>query len=298
MRFLLLFLFPILAFGVDYSLATDYSFIHRNQRVFTDGYFVAVGGADIDKRSYRNSDLHYSEGGAALFVNAYPAKDHALSFGFGYGQMRLDFAENPFFKQKHFNEGVVSLAYITTAIEQWRWVVDVGIHANLDHLNLGNNAFYAGKVWGRLAYKKPLGIHIGIVGQTGVKSTYLFPILGFDWFFHKKWKINAIFPLDFSLHYFFAKNWSSALSYRSFGGWYRSFRRVGKLEMNPESMLSVHANGLDFGIYLNTKHFSAGLFAGANFGGWFLIRNRHGAKPIYFHFDTKAYGGAKASLEF
>jgi len=294
----ILLIFPILTHALDYTLATDYCFIHRRDRVYVDGFFTPVAGASIDKRGFRGSDLHYAEGAGAIFINAYPAEDHALSFELGYSYMRLNWDQNPAFKQDHFNDAIFSIAYITTAMKQWRWVVNLGVHANLDNFNMGSNAFYTGTIWGRLAYSDPLGIHIGVVGQTGVKSTYLFPILGFDWYFHRQWKINAVFPLDFSLNYFFAKNWSTALSYRSFGGWYRSFHRVGKKENLPESMVSVHANGLDLGIYFNSKHFSAGVFGGANFGGWILIRNRHGAKPIYFHFDAAAYGGVKASLEF
>ncbi len=289
---------PALAYSLDYSLATDYCFVHKKDRVFIDGYFAINSSADIDKRGFRGSNLNYAEGAGAIFINAYPAEDHSLSFEFGYGYMRLNFDDNPSFKQKNFHDGIFSIGYITTAINGWRWVLNLGVHANLDHFNMGNNAFYTGMIWGRLAYSEPLGIHIGFVGQTGVKSTYLFPILGFDWYFHRKWKVDAIFPLDFSLHYYFVKNWSSALSYRSFGGWYRSFHRVGSRENDPESMVSVHANGLDLGIYFDSRHFSAGVFGGANFGGWILIRNRHGAKPIYYHFDYAGYGGVKACIEF
>ncbi len=63
-------------------------------------------------------------------------------------------------------------------------------------------------------------------------------------------------------------------------------------------MVSVHVNGIDLRIYLNTCRFSAGLFGGANFGGWVQIRNQHGAKSTYFHFDTAAYGGIKGYFEF
>ncbi|MBF5060142.1 DUF6268 family outer membrane beta-barrel protein [Candidatus Neptunochlamydia vexilliferae] len=298
MKWLLFLLFPLLLQAVNYTLATDYCFIHRKERVYIDGYFAAVGGADIDKKGFRGSDLHYSEGAGAIFINAYPAEDHALSFEFGYGHMRLDWDKNPAFNQKNFNDAVFSIAYITTTIPDWRWVVNLGVQANLDRFNMGNNAFYRGTVWGRLAYSRPIGLHIGVVGQSGVKSTYLFPILGFDWSFHEKWQLRAIFPLDFSLNYYFAKHWSAALSYSNFGGWYRSFHRVSKRAADPNSMVSVHATGLDLGINLNTRYVYVGVFGGVNFGGWILLRNRHGAKPRYFHYDPAGYVGAKAALKF
>lgn len=289
---------PTLGFALDYTLATDYCFVHKKDRIFVDGYFATNTAADIDKHGFKGADLHYSEGAGAVFINAYPAEDHFLSFEFGYGYMKLDFDRNPAFKQKHFHDAILSVGYITRAIDNWRWVFNLGVHANIDHFNMGKNAFYTGMAWGRLAYSRPLGIHLGVVGQSGVKSTYLFPILGFDWYFHQQWKINAIFPLDFSLHYYFAKNWSSALSYRSFGGWYRSFHRVGHHETNPDAMFSVHSNGLDLGIYFDSCDFSIVLFGGCNFGGWILIKNRHGAKPIYYHFNYAGYVGTKACLEF
>ena len=298
LRLFALLLFPVFAHSLDYSLATDCCFIHKKERIYLDGYFAGVAPASIDKKGFRGSNLKYAEGAGAIFINAYPAEDHALSFEFGYGYMNLDWDKNPAFKQTQFNDGVFSIGYITTAMDQWRWVVNLGVHANLDHFSLSNNTFYSGMIWGRLAYSQPLGIHIGVVGQSGVKSTYLFPILGLDWHFHTKWKINAVFPLDYSIHYLFAKHFSAALSYRSFGGWYRSFHRVGKKEMSPKSTVSIHGNGVDFGVYFNSHHLSAGVFGGANFGGWILLRNSHGAKPTYFHFDAAAYGGIKGCIEF
>ncbi len=295
---LLLLIIPSLSHALDYSLATDYCFINQRDRVFIDTFFTAVAGAEIDKRGFRGSDLHYAEGGGAIFINAYPAEKHALSFELGYSYMRLKWDKNPAFNQDDFNDAIFSIGYITTAIERWRWVVNLGIHANIDHFNIGRNAFYTGTIWGRLAYSRALGVHIGFVGQSGVKSTYLFPILGVDWAFAQKWKANLIFPLDFSLHYYFSTHWSTALSYTSFGGWYRSFHRVGSHEPLSDSMVSVHAGGIDLGINFSSTTLSASLVCGGNFGGWFLIRNSHGAKPVYFHFDAAPYAAIKAALEF
>jgi hypothetical protein len=296
--FLSLLMAPLLVYALDSSFGTDYSFIHHGNYVNVEGYFSAASKAKIDKKGFHGSHLRYGEQGSAIFINAYPAKHHAFSIQLGYGLTDLNWKQNPAFKQKTFSDGIFSLGYISTAIEHWRWVINLGAHANLDHFSWSRNTFYRGMLWGRLTCRKTVGAHLGVLGQSGVKSSYLFPILVFDWAFHEKWKINAIFPLDFSLHYFFAKNWSSALSYRSFGGWYHSFHRVGKNEREPESMVSVHSNGVDLGIDLNTKHFSAELFVGANLGGWMLIRNRHGGHSRYFHFDSAAYGGIRASLKF
>ena len=289
---------PLSSYALDSALLTDYSFVHDRDYLNVEGYFSAFSESKITKKGFQGSHLHYGEKGGSVFLNAYPSQKHAFSLQMGYGLTNLHWRQNPAFKQKAFNDGILSLGYISTAIEHWRWVVNLGAHANLDHFSWTRNTFYRGMLWGRLASRKTVGVHLGVLGQSGVKSTYLFPILGFDWAFHKKWKLNAIFPLDFSLHYFFAKNWSSSLSYRSFGGWYRSFHRVGKKENDPESMVSVHFNGVDLGIDFNTSHFKAGVCGGTNFGGWMLIRNRHGGNPRYFHFDRAAYIGARASFQF
>ena len=75
-------------------------------------------------------------------------------------------------------------------------------------------------------------------------------------------------------------------------------QQLGQFNAGLQSMFSVHANGLDLGVYFDSHHFSIGLFGGANFGGWILIKSRHGAKPVYYHFDYAGYAGAKACLEF
>ena len=122
--FLILLILPALVYSLDYTLATDYCFIHRKDRVYVDGFFAPVAGAGIDKRGFHGSDLHYAEGAGAVFINAYPAEHHALSFEFGYSYMRLNWDKNPSFEQDNFNDAIFSVGYITTAIPKWRWVVN------------------------------------------------------------------------------------------------------------------------------------------------------------------------------
>lgn len=131
-----------------------------------------------------------------------------------------------------------------------------------------------------------------------IQHFHFFSFSALPLFSKKQWKIHTTFPLDYSLHYFFTKQWSTALSYRGFGQWYRTFYRIGQLVRESESMLSFQGNGLDFGIYFNIKKFSAGLFSGTDFGGRVFIHTEYGAKSVYLDLNTATYGGIKGSLEF
>jgi len=284
--------------ALDYSLGTDYFFAFKKDRVFLDSYYSTNSSASFHDIGIQNASLLYSEGAGAMFVNAFPTDNNTISFQFGYGYMDLNFRQNPSFNQKAFNDAVFSVGYITTSVEDWRIVFNMGIHSNVDHFSFSNNSFYTGMIWGRLTYSTPVGVHIGFLGQSGLKSTYLFPILGVDFYLSRQWKINAVFPLDFSVQYYINENWSSGLNYRSFGGWYRSFHRVGSGEPNPYSMFSLNANGADLSLAFQKKMVSLEVFAGANFGGWIEIRDKNGDNSEYYPFNYSGFVGGKASLDF
>lgn len=172
--------------AMNYSMGTDYYFLLTGTPLYLDTSFAQVGSADFRDKGFKNTHLDYSEGCAAAFVNFYLHENHQLSFQAGVCRMDLDWKQNPQFRKKHFDDLVLSLGYVTQALENWRWVLSAGVHTDVDYFDFDKHAFYTGMIWGRNRYNDNLGFHLGVLGQKGVKSSYVYPIFGFDWQFHKQ----------------------------------------------------------------------------------------------------------------
>lgn len=294
--FLLLFGLSIRLHALDYAMATDYLFLCEKSPLHFDAFYSQVAKADF--KESRFDAIRYKEGGATIFINAFPKDKHALSFQLGYSLMDLNWNKNPDFNKKFFQDGIVSAAYVTTAIDQWRFVTAIGAHIDLDYFDLKNHSFYTGTFWGRFQAADNLGLHVGTTGQTGIDNTYVFPILGFDYFFAKCMVLSLIYPFEFSLHGYFSKEFSLGISYRCFGGWYRSYHRVGKNEPQPESIFTLHSSGVDIGAYYKTSKISIAAVVGGNIGGWILIKDKDNKNPHYFHYKHAPYAGIKLGYNY
>ncbi len=282
----------------DLCLATYYPFIDDHRYVDLELYASAVGTADIDEREFIGSDLHYAEGATAAFINAYINDNNALSFQLGYGLMYLDWNENPFFDQDVFHDAIFSIAYVTTALENWRWVFNLGAHLDAEHWNPIDYAFYNLVTWGRLQYFENLGLHVGLVATSGNTNTNVLPILGFDWFIFEKLRLAAVYPCEGSLMFFPYRWWSINATYRGFGGYYKSFHRVGENEMLPEAVVSVFSTGFDLGMTFRNTRGKLEVYGGWNLGGWMLIGDCDGDNERYIDFCGAPYVGLQASLAF
>lgn len=275
-------------FSIDYTLGSSYPFVKDQVPIVLEGYFSPMAQASM--KDDTPGHLNYSDGALAAFYNFYFGKEHALSFEVGYSQMNLNWKQNPRFNEQHFHTAIFTAAYITTAIENWRYVLMGGAHMQLDH----SSTFGVGTLWGRYNYSDNVGFHVGFTGQGNQFKCYFFPILGFDWRLTKNIFANIVFPLDFSLHFFLSPEWDIAASYRSFGGWYRSFMKA-----DNDQAFTVHGNGADIGIYYRSTHFEFALYGGPAFGGWIQIKNQHHPRHSeYYKFNWAPFGGAQAKVLF
>ncbi len=255
-----------------------------------------VGSAEF---KHKDSSLHYTDAHASLYYSHFLAPHHALSWEIGYSYTHLGWEKNPRFHQQDFNELLASLAWVSDALEGWRWTFQAATSVNADTINFSNSGVYSALAWGRYCYSKHIGLHIGMAGFTGVKQTYTFPIIGFD-AHYANWLLQAIFPLDFSLKYSFTSNWFTSLVYDTFGGPYRFPRRVeGGHGKYHDAIFEIHSTGVswDFG-YESGKRIWASIGAGWNFGGWILIKNARGHHGKYYKYDSAPYGLAKLALSF
>lgn len=285
------------SYSLDLSHLNDYLFIDKGKNCELQGFYSNMGNANF-KGEFSGTDIHYQEGGASAFVGGMLTPNNGLCLQTGVSRMRLDWEQNPRFNQKDFDDLVVSLAWINTSVENWRWIFDLGAHIDTKFFNLVKHTFYTGFLWGRLSYKPYMGFHYGVLGQAGVKSRYFLPIIGMDTFLSQRIGLNLIFPLDFSLNYYFSRELKFAVKYRSFGGWYRANHRVGNDQPSPGALVNQHSMGVDGGFYYNKFGLSAAIFGGYDFGGWLFIQNADKSDQQYYHFEGAPYIGGKVEISF
>lgn len=259
-----------------------------------------VGSAKFRTHSVKGTHLHFADAyGAACYTHHLNAHN-ALEFQLSYANMKLDWDENPRFKQDHFNLGIASLGWTSNSIEKWHWNLNLALSADAAHPNLAKTGVYRGLMWGRYAFTKDVGFHVGFFGFTGIRTTRTLPVAGIDWKWHEKWKLNAIFPLDFSLLYNITDSWVASVAYTAFGGPYRFPWRVhGGHGRFHDAIVEVNSNGTHADLtYHYLSNFSAGIGGGWNFGGWILTRNHKGHHGRYYKFDSAPYGQAHLKFAF
>lgn len=288
----------IACFGLDLSHLNDYFFLDGKNHFEIQNFYTNMGNAPLKEEEFAGTDMHYTEWGSSGYVGGYLNRDNALCLQAGYSSMRLNWEQNPRFKQKDFNDLVLSLAWISNSVPDWRWVVDLGAHIDTKFYNLSKHTFYTGFLWGRLNYRPYMGFHYGLLGQIGVKSKYVLPIIGLDTFVSRRIQLNLVFPLDISGSYYFNRQWRFSIKYRSFGGWYRANHRVGNDEPLPGALVTQSSSGVDGGIYYKRYGISFGAFGGYDFGGWIFTQTPQKTEPRYYHFKSAPYVGGKLELAF
>jgi len=281
--------------ALDLSQLNDYAFIDKGKSVDLQGHYSGVDKADFKTKSLKN--IQYTEAAGSAFLAYYFNNKNAIALQTGLNYMRLDWDENPRFKEKNFKDLVVSLAYVTNSVPGWRWVMNVGTHIDTRYFNLIKNTFYTGFLWGRLAFDKSTGVHFGLLAQKGVKSTYLLPIFGIDWHW-RTFHLNAVFPLDISAAYYLNQFWSVFIKGRSFGGWYKSNHRINKTPNQVGSLMSISSSGVDIGLHYKKFGLDFDVYGGYNFGGWLLIKNINKSNSQYYKYNSAPYVGANLSIIF
>ncbi len=287
--------------------ATDYVFVDLDHPWEIDKKYpwhFEVDGRKVASANFedlKHSKLHYADAHAFGYYSHFWNQKNAVSLQLGYTYMQLDWDKSARgIEQSNFHLGLASVAIVSNALDKWRFILNLGMTVDTTTFDFGHSSVYYTLLWGRYAFLKNVGVHTGFFGFTGVHTTYLLPVIGFDFQINSQWKLNAIFPLDFSLSYNFNSSWEAALSWASFGGPYRYPWRVNGGEGRfRDAVIEVNANGLEVDLNYNYKrNLFAGIGAGWNFGGWILVRDHNGHHGKYYDFNTAPYVQANLAITF
>ncbi len=284
----------------SYELITDYAFVNKKHPVHFDGEFRDVGKAKFYTHPIKGSHAEYRDAHAFLYYSHYVTPDNSLSWKVGYSFLDFNWLKNPRFSESDYHFVNASLGWVSTSVQDWRWILATGVSVDAQTFNFGQSGVYYGLMWGRYHFSDTIGMHIGWAGYAGVKNGYLLPILGIDWRTGKHWKFNAIFPVNVSIEYLFNKYWSSAVEVATFGRPYRFPMRIhgGKGKFH-NGIFEVYSYGVELDMKFQTGGGLLASFGGGwNFGGWILIKDHDNNHAKYYKFDGAPYAQGKLAFNF
>lgn len=259
-------------------------------------YIDVLGPSKITEGFFKDDQVHFAQAQTEAGMVVYYCKpyEEGARIALGYTATYLKWAQNPWFDQDHFN--ILSLAFtgFTKRVERWFWRYQLSINVDTHEWKTSYTS-YDLILWGRYAYcGERIGVHLGVLAQTGLNLDRVYPIIGFDWKISPKWKLNVIYPLNVSLIYALAPRWSLALAARTFNSRFR----VHHDEIFSHALLRYTNTGVEFSVRYETKNVSANIHAGATFGGKYRVANQNNHHAHTYNLASAGYVGGEVDIAF
>lgn len=249
-------------------------------------------------RSQRHHHFSFKEGYVVGTYTHLIPRATELELGVGFMRTTYDFTHHPrktSFHEHHFNNLLLNFGAATEAFEKWEWDAGVGLQINTEHFSLSRYTFVSGVLHGKHQYRDNCKLHVGIVGNTGMRYTRVLPVIGFDYKFSEKWMLNAVFPLDMSLEYTIDSNWSLDAAIR----YILSRQRLNDHGHYPRGLVAYRNWGAEVGLnYKFKKYVDINLHIGDAFAGRMRISNRHDKHRKHLRLDSALYYGLQATVAF
>jgi hypothetical protein len=278
--------------------ASDYTFLNPDLFVLEKNVFHLetdfgqVGSAKVTSGKAFGSKTNYGEGNASLYFSHFLNTENSLTWQVGANYLNLGWKDNPAFHKNQYTYGIGSLTWISHSIEKWRWVLNGGVAVDATTFSFGNSAVYYTMLWGRYAQLENLGVHLGLFAYYGAKDGYVLPILGIDWKMSSHWELQAVFPIDISLSYFFNPHLVTSLIATSLGGPYRFPRKIHEgIGPYDNGTFKVYSTVLEWDLsFILKNRLEVGAGGGWNFGGWIQVSDNHHGHKKYYNFNGAPYG--------
>lgn len=278
---------------------SGYYFVDREHPIHLDANFRYVGSADFKSSRYKHSHVNYADSKDKLYFSFFPSCKHTITVGLGYQYLKFDWNKNPRFRGDNYHYGDFSLAWISEAVQDWRFVVSGGFTVDAKKFDIHDSGVGYAFGFGRYCVSEDFGLHVGAVGWAGIRNGYALPIAGIDWQMSRCFRLHAIFPHDISLRFYFHPNWFLSASYEPFGDYRYPRRAHDGIGGFKDAIFEVYSRGAELRLnFFKGFCLEAGLGGGYNFGGWLYVKNKHNHKAKYFHYKGAPYGHAYLNFNF
>lgn len=257
----------------------------------------AIGKAKFKKWFLKDQHFEYRdielELGAVFYYQ--PCYKEVAQVSLAYEYIRFAWGLNPFFGETRFHTVSPTLAFSTERLSDWLWRGQATINLDGKHPDLYEYANYDFVLWGRYAYNSNIGLHMGILVQTGMRIDHVYPIIGFDWGIADRWKLSFVYPVNISLAYILDSHWSVAVAARFFD----HRQRVGKDEPLSRGLWVYRSWGIEGAIdYEFSSWLSANIHAGWNLSPKITIANRHYEDKHHYKLEPSGYFGGEFETRF
>lgn len=259
------------------------------------GHGEFLSKAKIRDNFFRNQSIGYSEW-EMTFAHNWCKDDHnGIYGGVGISNYDLDWTQNPFFHRKNFPTVNFILGGFTTFFRSWFWQGGLSINVDARNPNLSDYTMYTLLAWGRYALCKNLGLHVGAVGWTGIKQTWLLPVLGLDYKLSDKISINLIFPINVSIVYAISEHWALQLN----GKLIYNRHRVSRDEFLPSAIWQYRNIGTELALeYKYDKFIAANIHGGMMYASRLQISDSSDRHKHTYRTNATPYVGFGVDCKF
>ncbi len=272
----------------------DQNIDHYEFNVRYDSIFNEKFEKDNHAALERNS-FNFSEFDTTLDYIFFFTKKEAGMIGLEYSLDHFGWKDNPFFNEENFNNVYLRLGGMTKRWCNWVWKGAAVCDFDANNFNLWDSTIYSLTTEGRYAINDNFGWTIGFIAWSGIKTTCIYPIVGFDYKWGCNWKLNLVYPFNISLAYLFSDNWSMSVNYRIF----YSRHRLGKKEPQPLGIIQYQDRGVELALnYFCSPYIEANIHAGGAFDGRLKLADRDNHRSTYYRFKTSPYVGASVHARF
>lgn len=300
----LFFTFPLDAQIESQSIGDEHLIKPQSLHPFSFNFSAdRTGASDLTKKHkhhdhFEDRTLKYTQANATLEGTFYynPKCVEGAIATAGYSYTRFQWA-NPFFDQTDFNTLTVSIKGFSGRCDGWFWQGQIAANFDLDNFDFNHYTTFDMLLWGRynVRYCPGWGVHVGILAQTGMRDDRVYPVLGFDWQYSPKLKINMVVPLNVSAIYTLNENWSAGIG----GRFFDTRHRTGKDQPLPEAIIAYRTIGAEALInYTNCDWAEGNIHAGWILTGKLKISNRRQEHGKWFDVGGAPYLGASGVIKF
>ena len=241
-----------------------------------------------NKVNFATSDVE-----AGMVVYYCPSYTEGARVAVGFTPTYLRWQDNPWFDQDHFNKLSLSLSGFSARLDRWFWRGQLTVNFDTQEWQ-SKYMSYDILLWGRYAYSKSIGIHIGFLAETGLKMDRVYPVIGIDWQISRNWKLNLVYPVNISLLYAFSPKWSIGAAGRFFNPRFR----VNHKDHSLKPLVRYTNIGAEFIVKYENTNTSANLHVGSTLGGTLRVANSRNEEAHHYHLDPSFYGGAEIDIKF